>query len=114
MISRLEPVSVFLSIFMIFDDFWTPFRGVFWDKNVKKWSMEKHSKNESEIFMQALQDLMGHPACGPLKQFRNIPEWGMGHTTCPRNIPLVPRRHGGGLLYYNIIIIVYYYIIRIY
>ena len=73
-----------------------PFRGVFWDTNVKKWSMEKHSKNESEIFMQALRDLMGHPACGPLKQFRNIPEWGMGHTTCPRNTPLVPRRHGGG------------------
>ena len=85
MISRLDRVIVFLSIFTIFDDFWTPFRGVFWDKNVKKWSMEKHSKNESEIFMRALQNLMGHPPCGPLKQFKNIPEWGMGHTTCPSN-----------------------------
>jgi hypothetical protein len=95
MISRLDPVSVFSSIFTIFEDFRTPFRGVFWDKNVKKWSMEKQAKKESEIFRRALQDLIGHPPCGPLKQFKNIPEWGMGHTTCPRNTPLVPRRHGG-------------------
>jgi len=101
MISRLEPVSVFLSIFTIFDDFWTPFRGVFWDKNVKKWSMKKQAKKESEIFRRALRDLMSNPACGPLKQFKNIPEWGMGHTTCPRNTPLVPRRHGGGSYLYN-------------
>ena len=48
MISRLDSVSDFLSIFTIFDVFWTSIWGVFWEKSVKKWSMEKESKKESE------------------------------------------------------------------
>ena len=53
MISRLDLVSDLLSIFEIFDVFWTPFWGVFWDKYVKKWSVKKKSKNESKKVMQA-------------------------------------------------------------
>ena len=50
-------MSVVVLIFMIFDDSWTPFRGVFWDTNVNKWSMEKQTKKESEIVMQAIRNL---------------------------------------------------------
>ena len=46
MISRLDLVTDLLSIFEIFDVFWTPFWGVFWDNSAKKGSMEKKSKNE--------------------------------------------------------------------
>ena len=48
MISRLDSVTDFLSIFEIFNDFGTPFWGVFWDKYVKKWSMEKESKKRAQ------------------------------------------------------------------
>ena len=71
MISRLDRVSVFLSIFTIFDDLGTSFRGVFWDKNVKQWSMEKQAKKESNIFMQAMRGIPGIPPCGPLKEAKN-------------------------------------------
>ena len=54
MISGLDWVNVFLSILMIFNNLGTPFRGVFWDKNVKTWSMEKQTKKEWKSFMQAL------------------------------------------------------------
>ena len=63
-----------LSIFTIFDDLGTSFRGVFWDKNVKKWSIEKQTKNESNIFMQAMQVNAGNPGyspCGPLEELKN-------------------------------------------
>ncbi len=46
MISRLDLVSELLSIFEIFDVFWTPFWGAFWDKYMKKWIMENESKNK--------------------------------------------------------------------
>ena len=48
--------------FYDFDHLGTSFRGVFWDKNVKKWSMEKQAKKESNIFMQAMQVIprLGH------------------------------------------------------
>ena len=71
MISGLDWVNVFLSFFMILNNFGTPFRGVFWDKNVKKWSMEKQAKNEPNIFMQAMQVIPGIPPCGPLKELKN-------------------------------------------
>ena len=38
--------------FYDFQQFPNPFRGVFWDKNVKTWSMEKQAKQMSNIFMQ--------------------------------------------------------------
>ena len=52
MISRLDRVSVFLSIVTNFDDLGTCFRGVFCDRNVKKWSMEKDSNKESKTKVQ--------------------------------------------------------------
>ena len=57
MIARLDRVGVFLSIFTIVNTFGAPFWGVFWDKNVHKWSMEKEAKNKSDIFMQVIPAL---------------------------------------------------------
>ena len=45
MISRLDLMSDLLPIFVIFDVFRTPFWGVFWDKYVKTWSMQKIENN---------------------------------------------------------------------
>ena len=65
-VSRLDRVGVFLSIFTIFDDFGTPFRVVFWDRNVKKWSMEKQAEKESNIFMRAIRLIPGNPGTDPM------------------------------------------------
>ena len=56
----------FIAFLSIFNTFGAPFWVVFWDKNVNKWSMEKQAKNESNIFMRALQGIPGNPGTGPM------------------------------------------------
>ena len=46
--------------------FLDPFWGTFWDKNVKKWSMEKQAKNKSNTFMRAIQVIPSNPGTGPM------------------------------------------------
>ena len=49
-----------------------PFWGVFWDKKVKTWSMEKQAKKESDIFMQAIRLILTNPGTGPMWSLKRI------------------------------------------
>ena len=49
--------------FYYFYHFLDPFWGVFWDKKVKKWGVEKQAKKKSNIFMQVIP---GNPGSGPM------------------------------------------------
>ena len=89
--------------------FLDPFRGLFWDENVKKWDTEKRLKKGAE------NSTRGDPVnsvscpCGPLKEIKNQRFSGTSPQGGPlkqyreklpsfliRNTPLVPCGHGGG------------------
>ena len=59
--------------FYVFCHFLNPFRGVFWDEKVKKWSLGKQAKKESIIFQREDPSNPGTGPCGPLKETKESP-----------------------------------------
>ena len=68
--SKLDREVVFFVDCNDFCYFLDPFRGLFWDENVKKWDTEKRPKKELRKFPQKDPSNSGTVPSGPLKEFK--------------------------------------------